>query len=1141
MKYKQSHLSRSARFATLATLLSTSAAFSQTTTGSVTGTVTDPSGAVIPNAEVVAVNTATDVHTPVKSNNAGVYSIRFLPIGQYRVEVTAPGFSKLTVPPFALEIDQTAKVDAHVTVGASTSVEVQGNLAPILDTADGTVGLSLTANQIATIPLNGRNFSSVTLFEPGAVNTDPQGLTGANAIERNTTSNGIVAVNGNRAQANNYTLDGVDLNEGQNNLIGYNPAPDAIAEIKVITADAPATYGNVNGGDVVSVLKSGTNRFHGSAYEYLENQNLNANSWANKHSTPLQPINPFTQSQFGGTIGGPILKDKLFFFADYQGNRQHSGGSGTASVFTAAMRQGDFSAVQAVNGTQLLDTQNNFAPYVNNQVPILNPVAKYLFAHPELYPLPNAAPQDGLVQNNYIGPTRSFRVNNQGDIKIEWDPRAADKITGFYSQSNAYDASTNVLAISFPGESVFPTKIFGSTWVHTFSPEVVNEARLGFTRVRWDQGVPTDPTGEFGLTGDQKVGIAFGKQQYVGFSSLTIANNFSSLGNDAAPQVLRDNTFYYGDNLTIQRGRHLVSLGVQAIRYQQNYSPLGFQGALGAFNYSGIFSGAGSATYGGADFVLDRANQNNVALSSGGLFGNRQWRTAEFVEDDWKATDKLSLTFGVRYEYDQRWNEVNNKTANVLLSGPQMGTVEYAGAVPANAPAGSIVCDNPSCYQPTLNQIQPRFGFAYQVSPRFVVRGGYGTTSFFEGDANNQRLTYQSPFLSFSSVLANTPVMASGMTKFNPGAPLAVENGFAVNSITNTNSGFGAWPQHIQPAYIHEFNLTTEYELSNSTSLSLAYVGETGQHLADYRNGNQLTLAQAQDISQLPSGAAIPAADAAPFAGLVGQGGALLVTESNAGMNFNAAEVSVRHRVTNGFEYTVNYTYGRAMTNSAGNYTAPNINGQNGAFQDGYNGLADYGPAGQDIRNNLSGVGVYAVPFGRGLKYGAHANRLVELGLGGWSVSGSVVAYSGFPVTISGPDGTSTSTDGSIRANQYRKLRIVNRGVGHWFGTDPSATPCTGADNGVCAYGPAASFQFGTASVGSARAPGYEQIDFSGFKDFHITEGQSIGFRADAFNALNIASYGNPNSNVNAGASFGQITTTRSASRVVELGAHYTF
>ena len=1122
-------------------LLSASSVLAQTVTGSVTGSVVDPSGAVVPNATVVAVNTATGVRTPATSDAAGVYSIRFLPIGTYQVEVTANGFGKLSIPQFTLEINQTAKIDAHLTVGASTSIQVQGNLAPILDTTDGTIALSFTSDQIATIPLNGRNFSSVTLFQPGAVNTDPSGLVSGNALERDTFNNGVVAVNGNRAQANNYTLDGVDMNEGQNNLIGYNPAPDSLAEMKVISADAPATYGNVNGGDVVSVLKSGTNQFHGSAYEYLENQNLDANSWANKHTTPIQPINPFTQSQFGGTLGGPILRKKLFFFVDYEGTRLHTGGTQTQSLLSAAMRTGDFSAVQTVSGKQLYDTQNNFTPYANNHVPIVSPVATYLFAHPELYPLPNATPIDGLVQNDYIGFTRSFRVNNQGDVKIEWDPRVADKITGFYAQSNAFDGSTAIVPVSFPAQNVFPTKIFGSTWVHTFSPSIVNEARLGFTRVRWDAGVPTDPSGAFGLTGDQKVGIPFGKQQYVGFSNQAPGDNITSFGTPAAPQILRDNTFFYGDNLTIQKGKHLLSVGVQAIRYQQNYALSGAQGSLGQFNYNGVFTGNGTTTgYSGADFVLDRASGDSIALQGSGLVGNRQWRTAEFFEDDWKLTDRLSVTLGIRYEYDQRWNEVNNKTANVFLSGSQKGTVEYAGSVPSGAPAGSVVCDNISCYQATKNQIQPRFGFAYQATPRFVLRGGYGATSFFEGDANNQRLTYQSPFLAFAQPTAPVPVPASAGTPYSPGAPIQVVNGFSLSSINNQAAGFGAWPQNIQPAYIHEYNVTSEYEITNKLSASVAYVGETGQHLADYRNGNQLTLAQAADIAAQPSGAAVPAADAAPFANLVGQGGALLITESEAGMNFNAGEVTVRDREDNGFTWTVNYTYSKALTNSAGNYTSSNISGQNGAYEDGYNGRADYGPAGQDVRHNLSGTIVYAVPFGRGQKFGGTTNRAVDLLLGGWSVSSSVVAYSGFPVTINGPQNSNTNSFGQARANHYRKLKVVNRGVNHWFGTDASATGCNGPDNGICAYGPAQALTFGTASVGSERAPGYEQIDASAFKDFHLTERQAIGFRADGFNVFNIASYGNPDNGVTDG-NFGQITNTRSLPRILQLSAHYTF
>ncbi len=466
-----------------------------------------------------------------------------------------------------------------------------------------------------------------------------------------------------------------------------------------------------------------------------------------------------------------------------------------------------------------------------------------------------------------------------------------------------------------------------------------------------------------------------------------------------------------------------------------------------------------------------------------------------------------------------------------------MGTVEYAKVVPGGAPAGSIVCDNPACYQPNYKQFMPRFGFAYQVSPRMVLRGGYGATSFFEGNANNQRLSYNSPFLRFSSLQAATPSATSG------GTPFAVENGFAINSssISTNGAGFGAWPQRIQPAYIQEFNLTTEFALSNKTSITAGYVGELGAHLADYRNGNQLTTAQAAAIAALPPGAMIPPADAAPFAGLVGQSNALLITESEGMSNYHAAQGTVRHRADNDLEYTVNYTYSRSMTNSDGNYGASNVDGPPFAgIQDGYNLGGDYGPSDQDVRHNLSATGVYAVPFGHVAAYGGNTNRALELLLGGWSISGSVIAYSGLPVTIFGPQSDNTNANGGARANQYRKLHVTNRSVGHWFGTNPTATPCSGADNGACAYGPELPYTFGTAAVGTQRAPGFEQIDASIFKDFHITEGQAVGFRADGFNVFNFASYGNPDNNIG-DASFGQITNTRSGPRQLQLALHYTF
>ncbi len=1111
----------------LAGLFCLSSAFGQTVTGSITGEVTDPSGAVVVGATVTAENTATSVKTTAQTNSVGVYSIRFLPVGTYKLSIDATGFIPTSVPGFAIEINQTAKINVTMTIGASTTVVVQEQIHPILDTTDSTVGNTISSNEIANIPLNGRNFSSLTLFQPGAIDTDPQGMTGNNAIERETYNNGTASINGNRAQANYYTLEGADLNEPQNNLIAYNPAPDAIDEVKVISANAPATYGNANGGAIITIMKSGTNNFHGSAYGLLENNNLDANTWGNDHNFPIVPKNHYTQTIFGGTIGGPILKNKLFFFADYEGVRKHQGGTSTASVLTPAMRAGDFSALlaQGSSSIQLYDTQNGFTPYAGDTgVPIVNPVAQFLFAHPELYPLPNAAPVDGLIQNNFHGGQTSYIKNNQEDVKIDFTPGNVNKFSGFYSQGTGRDGSTALMPVFFPSQNVYPTHVGGGSWVHTFSSTIINEARMGFTRVRWDNSIPTDPSGQFGLTGDQKVGIPFvGNQLYPGFSGQSISNNSSYLGTSANTQILRDNTFNYYDNLTWQKGRHFLSIGAQATRYQQNYLNASNFGFLGTFQYTGVFSGLNGVGYGPADFVLDRVVNNQIG-STVGLVGNRQWRVAGYIQDDFKATSRLTLNLGIRYEFDQPWYEVNNRTANVLPD----GTVEYASRVPAGAVAGAVVCPTRACYNANYKQIMPRLGFAFEATPRLVIRGGYGATSFFEGNAFNQRLTSSPPFALGSNVTATVP------TGTNPGSPFSVEDGFAQQFTPTTT--YSTWPVNMQPAYINEFSLTSEYAITPQLSLSVGYLGEVGDHLADYRNGNQLTLAQATTIAQ--GGTAN-----APFASLVGQGGVLLITESQAIMNYNAGQVTLRERTHHGLEYTLNYSYAKSMTNSSGNYGTPNINGSDGAYQDGYNGHADYGPSGMDVRHSLSFVGVYELPFGRGRSFGSGANGFLDAVFGGWKLSTSAFLYSGFPITINAPGASNTNSYGQSRSNQYRHMNLHNQTINNWWGTDPSAVPCQGADNGVCAYGVAGTNglpAFGTTAINTERAPGYRQVDTSLFKDIHVWRENVVGFRADVFNIFNIASYGNPDNNVQ-DSNFGQIGSVRSPARQIQLSLHYAF
>jgi hypothetical protein len=1131
----------------LITLFWFSSASGQTVTGSIAGVVTDPSGAVVSGAKVVCENTATGVKTSVQTNSDGVYTLRFLPIGTYTVTIVAKGFANQKVQAFSLEINQTAEVNATLTISGSTTVEVQETIHPILDTTDATLGNTLSASEIANIPLNGRNFSALTLFQPGAIDTDPTGMSGNNAIERDTYNSDVAAINGNREQANNYTIEGADNNEPQNNLIAYNPAPDAIAELKVVSGNANATYGNANGGAIVTILKSGSNRFHGSLYDLLQNEKLDANSWANGLNNPVTPKNSYTQNIFGGTIGGPIFKNRLFFFGDYEGIRHHSGGSTSASVLTGPMRTGDFSALLTTPGVspiQLYDTQNNFAPYSGDQVPIVNPVAAYLFANPALYPLPNRPPVsvssggDGLIQDDFVGPQSAYVSDNQEDVKVDWTPGDKNKFSGFYSQGTGSDYTTAIIPVEFPNHNTYPTKIAGASFVHTFSPTIVNEFRFGFTRVRWNNGVPSDPTGLFGYTGDSKVGIPFGTQKYVGFTGQSISNGVSYLGTNANPQVFTDNTFNYYDNLTWQRGKHYLSIGGQATRYQQNYINAGNVGFLGQFSYNGQFTGPpGGNGWGAADFVLGLIS--NVQLASPlGFVGNRQWRTAGYFQDDYKITSRLTLNLGIRYEFDQPWYEQNNKTANVLPG----GIVEYAGHVPADSVPGSIVCATRACYNANYKQIMPRVGFAFQAMPKLVIRGGYGATSFFEGYSFNQRLTSSPPFSLAINSNATTPSGVSG------GSPFTVADAFS-QPLGINNSLYSVWPQNTQPAYNQQFTLATEYAITNELSFSAGYHGQVGHHLADYRNGNQLTAAQAQDLSTVGGcgAATIPAVDQTPYFSLVGECGSILITESQARMTYNAGQFTLRQRSHRGLEYTLNYTFAKSLTDSSGNYAvgAQQNNSWNGlSVQNGYDLDADYAPSAMDVRHSLNFIGVYDLPFGHGRAYGGDSKGFVNAVFGGWKLATSAILYSGFPVTIFGPDNSNTNNAGwgFSRANQYRPMIIRHRSLADWWGTDESAlNTILCPSNGACAYGDAAQNTFGTASNSTERSPGYRSVDASFFKDFHLwSEERVLGFRADFFNLFNIASYGNPDNGIG-DSNFGAISSVRSQERHIQLGLHYTF
>ena len=1123
----------------------------QTVTGSIRGTITDQSGALVAGATVTAKEVSTGVVTTTMTDRSGAYNFQSLRIGTYVVSGSKAGFSITKNSPFSLEIDQVAKIDIKLQVGeVNAVVDVAADTGSLLQTEDASLGTTITANTLEGMPLPGQNFATATVLVPGAVLPTYNALGSTQGTERVTSfaSSTEPSFNGNRMQTNNYILDGTDINEPLQNTIAYNPSPEAIGQMRIITGNADAEYGNVNGGEILVVTKAGTNKFHGSVYEYYENQNWQANTFANKYLTPIAPRADFHQSQFGATFGGPIFHDKLFFFVDYEGFRNTTATSTSViSVPSLRMRKGDFSellgaptldynqSIPVAQYKQLYNTTPGLVaatPYVNNQLPVANPVAAYIFAHPEFYPLPNrpSSNANSPDTNNYGGYNKSAYVNNQGDIRVDYAISSKDNVWARYSRGGAFDEPiVAVLSFEFPGGNDYPFQNGVINEVHTFSSNLQNEFRAGYTRVDDLSGVPFDSTGQFPAGSDPKVGYPYANP-YPGFTESNISTAEKNIGTLAVIQNFIDNIFDYGDTVTWLHGKHIVKGGAQILRYQENFYYGGNAGTNGEFVYNGIFTkdttidpvkGTG---YGFADFVLDQS-ENQQVNGTAGRVGQRQYRMAFFGEDEWKVTPRLTLNLGLRYGYDQPLYEVNGKEVNVDIKNPQ------------NCPACLLVAGkngaSNALYNAYHTQFMPRVSFAWQMNPQQVIRGGYAITDDFEGMGSAQRLTANPPFISSYYYQSGSP------TATTPGNPIAVSKGFTAGGLNLVQSKYNAWDPNIKPELIQQYNLTLETAMGPHFTWQVGYVGNVAQHLVIPEPINQETV---------PGNTATE-----PFSNLVGVGGQIYLTSAEGYSNYNAMQIQLRQREWHGMEYTFNYTWSKNMTNNPGYFGTGGVDGPGTYPQNIYNPHGDYGVAAFDTRNAANFVGTYAIPFGHGREFGSNVNRYVDWAIGGWKVSTNAVLYGGFPITIGSALGTVTNNGGGARANQYAPLIIKNRTLAHWFGTDPSATPCTlrpqdTNQNPSCAYGNELNaatygpqYAFGTAHVGTERGPGFRDVDVSAFKQFRTYKEQYIQFRADAFNVGNISSYAAPAATVSTTATFGQITSNLSPPRQIQMSLKYAF
>jgi outer membrane receptor protein involved in Fe transport len=1076
--------------AALALLLACAAApaIGQNVSASLTGTVTDNTGAVVRGAAVTAVNRSTGVEYPTHSNDAGVYTITGLSVGSYVVRAEASGFKKVATNPITLESGQVARVNLALEVGGITEqVEVTG-VNPILQTENAVVGEVITGSTVVALPLNGRNFAQLTLLTPGVQTHAPTSFTEANP----TVSSGRPYVNGQREQSNNFMLDGVDQNEAVDNQIAYYPSPDAIAEIRIDTNNSSAEYGNVAGGVVSAITKSGTNEFHGSAFVFARDDSFDANSWANNRSDAKK--GNFEQQIFGGTFGGPLIKNKLFFFANYQGTRVNRPGEGAASVAPEEWRRGDFSSLLA-SGTVIRDPRTG-QPFPNNQIPVsrFSPQAQAVLGDTTNYPLPN---RPGL-SGNYVSARDSQNRNHQGDLKLDAALTPKDNLSLRVSLGS-YDFKAVATAFrSSPGKPAQRREEPGLQLVarlqlhrgqrpaHRLEPDRPRQPpptwpASGLQRGRGHPGRPADSRHERDRLRQQR---------------------------DRRHRRQRHPTQDRQQDLPDQRealalqGPALPSMGGQWIHYRMGQDYASNSGLLGTFN----FNGSGFTSFGFADFLLDQVASKSIGQSS--PWTQLQSRIGIFFQDDFKVNSNLTVNLGLRWEYASPIREENNQQVNFDVNTGERLDVGERGL-------------GDGLYEAYYGGFSPRVGFAWSPNDKTVFRGGYGMVQYQEGTGANCRLPLNPPFF-------------GEFTKPFVGTPGSMGAGFAdVSDITNVQ--LRAWQTDLRPQVTQQWNIFAERRLTDAMSLSVGYVGSKSTHVVAFRDINQAlpgvgdpsTWAPYQDRRRL-----------AP-AGITG---AVRYTSSDAKANYNGLQVSLRQRRSHGLEFLASYTLSKALGDNPGFYgpgwggysaSSPNTGLGGDGNYNSYDMMLDYGPLWFSSRHNLSLAGTYELPIGKDRAVGSDWSGVTQALLGGWNVSAIVTVRSGLPGTTTAGWGPGSSLQNS--GFSFERPDVVP-------GQDPQ-TGDSGWNNYLnpAAFQPAALGSFGNAGIGIWEGPGYWNIDMSIDKSFQLGGSRYLALRLEAFNALNHPNKGMPVRDITNTGQFGQILSTANDARVLEFVAKFVF
>jgi len=1066
-------------------------------TAEVLGTVTDPSNAVLANVNMVLRNQDTGVELRTATDGSGNFDFFDVKVGRYTITAQLDGFATFTATDIIVNVNARQRVDIPMKVGAATEMVEVHDIAEALETDTTEHGQVISSREVTELPLNGRNYADLALLStnavksPIAVSFSPTG----------TPREGAFNVNGMRSTYNNFLLDGLDNNAYSTSNQGFSNqvvqvSPDAVAEFKVITSNYGAEYGRVGGAVVNAVMKSGTNQFHGTAYEFLRNTDLNATGFVFAPS----PKPTLQRNQFGMTVGGPFIKNKLFFFSDYEGFRQLQRYNNFDSIPNASDRSG-------ILPVTVVNPLTGVVYPAGTQIPIatLNP-----FAAQVLGALP--APTGTGRSNDYQALLLIRDYSDKYDVKI--DGQINDRMTAFVRFSQRKDLPYYQPDIPGPSggngngyiHSIDQNVSTGYTW--SLSSNSLLEGRFGFSRILAGKsppylggasmqelygipGLPTNP----GLTG--------------GLNSQNISG-FSLLGRQATnPQFQNPTSFDPKVNYSMTRGRHSLKFGFEFLIVHTEV--LDINPLYGQDQYTGNFSKptcaelglatgctikSDSTSYNLADFIF--GTPSVVSLGNDLVVNMRQHVSSLYIQDDYRVTPKLALNLGLRWDYATPIYERDNNYSNF-----DPGCVCMVSAT-----GGSIA--NRSLVRPDHKDYEPRVGLAYSITPKTVLRSAYGISYTFFNRPGSAQEAINAPQAIFG--VLNQSIPPGGPV---PAAFLTTQNSFTTSIDSPANfkpatSNVAYIPPDTKWPYVQNWFLSVQRELPKNTVVELAYNGNHSLRLPIIGDYNQAAPNLPGQTLGVQARRPIPTFGPITWLDPVGNN------------NYNGLSARVEHRFAAGLYFLNSFTWGKALGDSeqaleyyAGYFEA---NPQNI-----HNLAAEYGPSSFDVKlNNVTSV-VYELPFGRGRKFGSSLHPVLDAFVGGWQVSTINTAHTGTPLNVF--YGPSTANDVTGLSADYRGQAFQRPNV-----TGSAASQSTSAMLNTFFAGytfttPPASAPFGDLGRNAFRAPGFEQWDFSADKTFAIRESLRLQFRSEFFNFLNHTNFGIPDTKTT-DAAFGTIRTT---------------